>query len=61
MDYTGKLLKGFYEVINLLKDIKNQNKAILRELKEFPHLEKYDSGDCSTDCMNNGEYNDYDS
>lgn len=33
MDYTAKLLKAFYEMIELLKDIKKQNKEILEELK----------------------------
>ena len=34
MDYTAKLLKGLYEVIDLLKDIKKQNAVILKRLEE---------------------------
>lgn len=58
MDYTGKLLKGLYAAIDLLKDIKNQNKEILKELKEFPHLEEYDSGDCGTFGIDGGDSDD---
>ncbi len=35
MDYTGKTLKGLYEVINLLKDIKKQNDTIIKQLKNI--------------------------
>lgn len=35
MDYTGKTLKGLYEVINLLKDIKKQNDTIIKQLKDI--------------------------
>lgn len=38
MDYTSKILKGLYEAIQLLKDIKNQNKAILKAVKNFDTL-----------------------
>lgn len=53
MDYTNKILKGLYEAIQLLKDIKNQNKAILKALKEFDKLEEYDSGDSGTKGVEN--------
>lgn len=49
MDYTGKLLKGLYDIVQLLKDIKNQNKAILKAIKDFDKLEEYDSGDSGTE------------
>lgn len=58
MDYTGKILKGLYDAITLLKDIKNQNKAILKELKEFPHLEELDSGDCGVYGIDGGDSDD---
>lgn len=35
MDYTGKALKGLYEVINLLKDIKKQNDTIIKQLRNI--------------------------
>lgn len=35
MDYTGKALKGLYEVINLLKDIKKQNDTIIKQLRSI--------------------------
>ena len=48
MDYTSKILKGLYDIVQLLKDIKNQNKAILKAVKDFDTLEEYDSGDSGT-------------
>lgn len=39
MDYTGKLLKGLYEVIELLKDIKKQNDIIIKKLKSIDDTE----------------------
>lgn len=38
MDYTAKLLKGLYETIELLKDIKDQNDAILRRMNNMEKL-----------------------
>lgn len=40
MDYTGKLLKGLYEAIELLKDIKAQNKEILRHTRAVRIIEE---------------------
>ena len=40
MDYTGKLLKGLYEAIELLKDIKAQNKEILRHARSIRIIEE---------------------
>ena len=40
MDYTGKLLKGLYEAIELLKDIKAQNKEILRHTRAARIIEE---------------------
>lgn len=33
MDYTAKLLKALFEIIDLLKDIKKQNAMILKEIR----------------------------
>lgn len=38
MDYTGKLLKGLYEVIELLKTIKKQNDVIIKRLKDIDNV-----------------------
>lgn len=38
MDYTGKLLKGLYEVIELLKDIKKQNGTIIKRLASIDEI-----------------------
>ena len=33
MDYTAKLLKSLYDIVELLKDIKKQNNTIIRKLE----------------------------
>lgn len=38
MDYTGKALKGLYEIINLLKDIKKQNDTIIKRLRSIDEV-----------------------
>lgn len=40
MDYTGKLLKALYEIVDLLKDIKKQNKQILGQVQRVEWIEK---------------------
>lgn len=37
MDYTAKLLKSLYDIVELLKDIKKQNNTIIRKLENETH------------------------
>lgn len=37
MDYTAKLLKSLYDIVELLKDIKKQNNTIIRRLENETH------------------------
>lgn len=55
MDYTGKALKGLYEVIGLLKDIRKQNGTIIKQLKEIDTT-VCDVHGYSKNVVNYGEY-----
>lgn len=35
MDYTAKLLKALYEIVELLKDIRKQNNTIIHRLESI--------------------------
>ena len=37
MDYTAKLLKALYDIVEFLKDIKKQNNTIVRRLVNETH------------------------
>ena len=38
MDYTAKLLKDLYEIVELLKDIKKQNNTIIHRLESIDEI-----------------------
>lgn len=35
MDYTAKLLKALYDIVELLKEIKRQNATIIEKLRSI--------------------------
>lgn len=38
MDYTAKLLKALYDIVELLKDIKKQNNIIIHRLESIDEI-----------------------
>lgn len=38
MDYTAKMLKALYDIIELLNDIKKQNKTIIHRLESIDEI-----------------------
>lgn len=38
MDYTAKMLKALYEIIELLKDIRKQNNTIIHRIESIDEI-----------------------
>lgn len=38
MDYTAKILKALYEIVELLKSIKKQNSTIIQRLESIDEI-----------------------